>query len=220
TSTGPGFIGHLTANGQCYDQTAPAGAPRTLQMPSIVRVTNLDNGRAPVVRINDRGPFARSRIIDLSRTAAEELDVVRNGTARVRIDQLSAESVAVKDVAINGGGPSEQMAAVAQVSSGRYSPQAPPPVMQAAYTPPPAQPQYVPPPAEPQPVWQSPSRSAPPEVVPASAPMAGGPTVTSLVSATIMHPAGGFYVQTGSFSTPENAERQREAVRSYGTSEI
>src|SRR5215813_12824693 len=176
---GPGFPGKSTANGERYDQSERTGAHRTLQMPSIVRVTNLDNGRSTVVRINDRGPFARSRVIDLSRTAAEELDVVRNGTARVRIDQLSAESQAVKDVAINGGGPAEQMAAVAQVSSGRYTPQAaPPPVMQAVYTPPPAQPQYVPPPAEPQPVWQSPSRSSPLEVVPASTPVAGGPTVT------------------------------------------
>ena len=50
-------------------------------MPSIVRVTNLDNGLSTVVRVNDRGPFARSRVIDLSRTAAQELDIVRNGTA-------------------------------------------------------------------------------------------------------------------------------------------
>ena len=102
---GPGFHGKSTANGERYDQSERTGAHRTLQMPAIVRVTNLDNGRSTVVRINDRGPFARSRVIDLSRTAAEELDVVRNGTARVRIDQLSAESMAVKDVAINGGGP-------------------------------------------------------------------------------------------------------------------
>src|SRR5262245_31732802 len=148
---GPGFHGKSTANGERYDQSERTGAHRTLQMPAIVRVTNLDNGRSTVVRINDRGPFAHSRVIDLSRTAAEELDVVRNGTARVRIDQLGAESMAVRDVAINGGGPAEQMAAVAQVSSGRSAPQAPPTVMQAAYTPPPAQPQYVPPPAEPQP---------------------------------------------------------------------
>src|SRR5215471_4326079 len=213
---GPGFHGKSTANGERYDQSERTGAHRTLQMPSIVRVTNLDNGRSTVVRINDRGPFARSRIIDLSRTAAEELDVVRNGTARVRIDQLYAESLAVKDVAINGGGPSEQMAAVAQASSGRTAPQAPPPVMQATYTPPP---QPAPPPPS-QPAWQSPPRSAPAEVVPAAAPVASGATVTSLVSATTMHPAGGFYVQTGSFSTAENAERQREAVRSYGSSEI
>ena len=77
------------------------------------------------MRINDRGPFARSRVIDLSRTAAQELDIVRNGTARVRIEQLQAESLAVKDVAISGGGPAEQHAAVAQVSSGRYAPAQP-----------------------------------------------------------------------------------------------
>ena len=119
---GPGFHGKSTANGEAYDQSARTAAHRTLQMPSIVRVTNLDNGMSTVVRINDRGPFARSRVIDLSRTAAQELDIVRNGTAHVRIEQLQAESLAVKDVAINGGGPAEQQAAVAQVSSGRYAP--------------------------------------------------------------------------------------------------
>ena len=121
---GPGFHGKSTANGEAYDQSARTAAHRTLQMPSIVRVTNLDNGMSTVVRINDRGPFARSRVIDLSRTAAQELDIVRNGTAHVRIEQLQAESLAVKDVAINGGGPAEQQAAVAQVSSGRYAPRA------------------------------------------------------------------------------------------------
>ena len=118
-----------------YDQSDRTAAHRTLQMPAIVRVTNLDNGMSTVVRINDRGPFARSRIIDLSRTAAQELDVVRNGTARVRIDQLPAESMAVRDVAIAGGGPAEQNAAVAQVASGQRT--APAPTMAAA--PPPAQ---------------------------------------------------------------------------------
>src|SRR5512143_1050585 len=67
---GPGFHGKSTANGERYDQSERTAAHRTLQMPSIVRVTNLDNGMSTVVRINDRGPFARSRVIDLSRTAA------------------------------------------------------------------------------------------------------------------------------------------------------
>ena len=133
---GPGFHGKSTANGERYDQSERTAAHRTLQMPAIVRVTNLDNGMSTVVRINDRGPFARSRIIDLSRTAAQELDVVRNGTARVRIDQLPAESMAVRDVAIAGGGPAEQNAAVAQVASGQRT--APAPTMAAA-PPPPAQ---------------------------------------------------------------------------------
>jgi len=215
---GPGFHGKSTANGEPYDQSARTAAHRTLQMPSIVRVTNLDNGLSTVVRVNDRGPFARSRVIDLSRAAAQELDVVRNGTAHVRIDQLQAESLAVKDVAIGGGGPAEQQAAVAQVASGRYAPQ-PAPVQVATYAPPPPPPAPVQP-APAQPVWPTNPHSAPAEVVPIAAAAGNGATVASLATGTMLQPAGGFYVQTGAFSTPENAERQRDAVRSYGLSEI
>ena len=225
---GPGFHGKSTANGEAYDQSARTAAHRTLQMPSIVRVTNLDNGRRTVVRINDRGPFARSRVIDLSRTAAQELDIVRNGTAHVRIEQLQAESLAVKDVAINGGGPAEQQAAVAQVSSGRY---APAPARRPSRRRPTRRPPTSPPPAAPapvyaqpaptQPVWPTNQRSVAAEPAPAYAPAASaGPTVASLASGTTLQPASGFYVQTGAFTTPENAERQRGAVSSYGASEI
>src|SRR5262245_36992896 len=135
---GPGFHGKSTANGERYDQNERTAAHRTLQMPAIVRVTNLDNGLSTVVRVNDRGPFARSRIIDLSRTAAQELDIIRSGTGRVRIDQLAAESMAVRDVAVTGGGPAEQNAAVVQVASGQRAAPAPaqPPIQVAA----PAQP--------------------------------------------------------------------------------
>jgi rare lipoprotein A len=222
---GPGFHGKSTANGEAYDQSARTAAHRTLQMPSIVRVTNLDNGMSTVVRINDRGPFARSRVIDLSRTAAQELDIVRNGTAHVRIDQLQAESLAVKDVAIGGGGPAEQQAAVAQVSSGRYAPAQAPvqqaPVQTAAYVPPPAPAPVYAQPAPTQPVWPTNQRSAAVEPAPAYAPAANaGPTVASLANGTTLQPSSGFYVQTGAFTTPENAERQRGAVSSYGASEI
>ena len=223
---GPGFHGKSTANGEAYDQSARTAAHRTLQMPSIVRVTNVDNGMSTVVRINDRGPFARSRVIDLSRTAAQELDIVRNGTAHVRIEQLQAESLAVKDVAISGGGPAEQQAAVAQVSSGRYAPAPAPvqaPVQTAAYVPPPAPapaPVYAQP-APTQPVWPTNQRSAAAEPAVAYAPAANtGPTVASLAGGTTLQPSSGFYVQTGAFTTPENAERQRGAVSSYGASEI
>lgn len=228
---GPGFHGKSTANGERYDQSERTAAHRTLQMPAIVRVTNLDNGMSTVVRINDRGPFARSRIIDLSRAAAQELDVVRNGTARVRIDQLPAESMAVRDVAIAGGGPAEQNAAVAQVASGQRT--APAPAVAAA--PPP--PQVVAPPPQPQPVFV-PAQPAPPPAWPttpqppsvetpvASSGRGGGVTVASLASgaapaaSTSALAGGSFYVQTGAFSTMENAERQRGAVRSYGASEV
>jgi rare lipoprotein A len=230
---GPGFHGKSTANGERYDQSERTAAHRTLQMPAIVRVTNLDNGMSTVVRINDRGPFARSRIIDLSRTAAQELDVVRNGTARVRIDQLPAESMAVRDVAIAGGGPAEQNAAVAQVASGQRT--APAPTMAAApppAQPPPPQPVFVPAQPNPQPVWpttpQPPSVETPVAsgsggrgVTVASLASGAGPVPVQVAAPTTSALAGGsFYVQTGAFSTMENAERQRGAVRSYGVSEV
>ena len=85
---GPGFHGKSTANGEQYDQSDRTAAHRTLQMPSVVRVTNLDNGQSTTVRINDRGPYARSRILDVSRATAETLGMIGKGTARIRIDQL------------------------------------------------------------------------------------------------------------------------------------
>jgi len=86
---GPDFYGKYTANGELYDGNKLTAAHRTLPMPVNVRVTNLENGKSIIVRVNDRGPYARGRIIDLSRRAAELLDVVQNGTARVRVTYLS-----------------------------------------------------------------------------------------------------------------------------------
>jgi rare lipoprotein A len=86
---GPTFYGKYTANGELYDGDALTAAHRTLPMPVNVRVTNLKNGKSIIVRVNDRGPYARGRIIDLSRHAAELLDVVGTGTAPVRVTYLS-----------------------------------------------------------------------------------------------------------------------------------
>ena len=86
---GPTFYGKRTANGEVYDGNGLTAAHKTLPMPVNVRVTNLDNGKSIIVRVNDRGPYARGRIIDLSRHAAELLDVVQTGTARVRVTYLS-----------------------------------------------------------------------------------------------------------------------------------
>lgn len=87
---GPDFHGGRTATGETYDMHAMTGAHPTLPLPTWVRVTNLENGRSVVVRLNDRGPFARGRVIDLSRAAAEALDMVRAGTARVEVRSLAA----------------------------------------------------------------------------------------------------------------------------------
>lgn len=89
---GPGFNGKLTANGEIYDQNALTAAHKTLPMPSIVQVTNLENGRSLRVTVNDRGPYAFGRIIDMSRRGAQLLGFHRNGTAKVRVKILSEES--------------------------------------------------------------------------------------------------------------------------------
>ena len=82
---GPNFHGRTTANGETYDQYAMTAAHPTLPMPSLVEVTNLANGRTIVLRINDRGPFAKGRIIDVSKAAAKELGFKKQGVTRVRV---------------------------------------------------------------------------------------------------------------------------------------
>ena len=88
---GPGFAGRRTASGETFRPSELTAAHRTLPFGTLVRVTNLDNGTRVVVRINDRGPFSKGRIIDLSRRAAQELDMLRSGTARVRLEPVGGE---------------------------------------------------------------------------------------------------------------------------------
>ena len=85
---GPGFHAERTSSGEPYDMYAMTAAHKTLPIPAFVRVTNLENGRSVVVRVNDRGPFVGDRIIDLSYTAAWKLDMLRAGTAKVEIRVL------------------------------------------------------------------------------------------------------------------------------------
>ena len=92
---GDEFGGRPTASGEIFDPNEVSAAHRTLPLPSIVRVTNLENGRALAIRINDRGPFAHGRIIDLSRRAAQLLGFYQNGTAKVRVEIMEEESRAV-----------------------------------------------------------------------------------------------------------------------------
>jgi rare lipoprotein A len=85
---GPGFHGRRTANGEVFDTNELTMAHRSLDFDSEVRVTNLENGRSVVVRVNDRGPYVRGRIADLSRAAADELGFVDDGVVRARIELL------------------------------------------------------------------------------------------------------------------------------------
>ncbi|MDJ0950515.1 MAG: septal ring lytic transglycosylase RlpA family protein [Alphaproteobacteria bacterium] len=89
---GAQFHGRQTANGEVFDMNKVSAAHRTLPMPSMVEVTNLQNGRTITARVNDRGPFARNRVLDLSRRGAQLLGFERAGTARVRVRVLPDES--------------------------------------------------------------------------------------------------------------------------------
>lgn len=88
---GKKFHGRKTANGETYDMYGHTAAHKTLPMNTMLLVKNLNNGKSTVVRINDRGPFVRKRIIDLTHTAAKELGMLKQGTARVQIVALGEE---------------------------------------------------------------------------------------------------------------------------------
>lgn len=82
---GPGFNGKRTANGERYNMNGISAAHKTLPFGTIVRVTNMNNGRSLNVRINDRGPFVKNRIIDLSKGAAKKLDMIAAGVVPVKL---------------------------------------------------------------------------------------------------------------------------------------
>lgn len=88
---GPNFHGKLTANGEKYDMYGLTAAHRTLPFNTILRVKNLDNGKSVQVRINDRGPYAKNRIIDLSKKAAQQIDMLESGTANVELILLEGD---------------------------------------------------------------------------------------------------------------------------------
>lgn len=87
------FHGHKTSNGEIYDIYKMSAAHKSLPIPSYARVTNLDNGKSVIVRVNDRGPFHEERLIDLSYAAASRLEITQKGTGRVRVDAIDARSV-------------------------------------------------------------------------------------------------------------------------------
>ncbi|MCA8926439.1 MAG: septal ring lytic transglycosylase RlpA family protein [Alphaproteobacteria bacterium] len=115
---GPGFHGRLTANGERYDMHAFTAAHRTLQLPSVVRVQNLDNGRSIIVRVNDRGPYVDGRIIDLSRAAAEALDLQHQGLAQVRLTVLPNESRRMAQMAQQGASVGSMDDRIVQLNEG------------------------------------------------------------------------------------------------------
>ena len=104
---GPGFHGNRTANGEIYDQNELTAAHPSLPLGTHAMVTNLRNGRAVEVRINDRGPFVGGRAIDLSYAAARTIGMIGPGTARVRIDVLATRAEQPRIASILGPAPGD-----------------------------------------------------------------------------------------------------------------
>ena len=102
---GPGFHGGKTANGERYNMGDHTAAHTTLPMPSIVKVTYLKTGRSSYARVNDRGPFAHGRIIDLSKAVAEEIGLARDGIGKVRVQYLPQESERFVELMLTGRPP-------------------------------------------------------------------------------------------------------------------
>jgi len=98
---GPDFHGKYTSNGEIYDMNDFTAAHKTWPMDTLVKVTNLDNGKTQVVRINDRGPFKDGRIIDCSYAAGKSLGLDRSGLARVKIEAIGFNSKPVKPTILN-----------------------------------------------------------------------------------------------------------------------
>ncbi len=100
---GDDFHAKKTANGEKYDMNSLSAAHRTLPLPSIVKVTNLQNGRSLVLRVNDRGPYVDNRILDVSKRAASLLGFQMQGTTKVRVEVLEQESKALKAALLHEG---------------------------------------------------------------------------------------------------------------------
>jgi rare lipoprotein A len=118
---GPGFHKIRTSTGEIYDMYGMTAAHKTLPLPAYVQVTNLQNGRSVVVRVNDRGPFVGNRIIDLSYTAASRLDMLRDGTAMVEVRTVEPPGTAPPLVASAQAAPAPPLGAPLFVQAGAFS---------------------------------------------------------------------------------------------------
>ena len=185
---GPTFHGQQTANGEVFDANGLTAAHRTLPMPVNVRVTNLENGKSLVVRVNDRGPFARGRIIDLSAGAAKLLGFYGKGTARVRVTYMSRADVPGTDVPEGPETPPEVANALPPVPAGN--------VQVASLDTVAGTPQAAPVRTQPLP---APQPSTPDE---ATDPQPNGQVTTVPVPAETH-----LYIQVGAFSSVDNARR-------------
>jgi rare lipoprotein A len=192
---GPDFDQKYTANGEVFDQDVASAAHKTLAMPTVVQVTNLDNGRSIQLRINDRGPFIGNRILDVSRRAAQLLGFEQNGTAKVRVQVLVPETMQAQSIAKHNG-------------SDVAAEDAPPPAVPHGTV----TAESLPPPgsnASPQPLAAAP----PPQPVQiAAAPAAAAPEAVSLMPVRPTH----IFIQAGAYASGSNAMRMKAKLDALG----
>jgi peptidoglycan lytic transglycosylase len=200
---GEQFHGKYTANGEVFDLNQVTAAHRTLPMPTVVRVTNLENGRSIAVRVNDRGPYARGRIIDMSRRSAQLLGFEGQGTAKVRVQIMVPESIQAASLAGRRGtepalaaaAPPPQAAPVPPVAA---EPLPPPPGVSVAAN----KPELPPPPAP---------QSPPPQL---GQPIAEAPLPQNVQIVPVM--PTGIYIQAGAFANVDRAAQLKARLEKYG----
>jgi rare lipoprotein A len=214
---GPGFHKERTSVGEPYDMYGMTAAHKTLPLPAYVRVTNLQNGRSCVVRVNDRGPFVGNRIIDLSYTAAAKLDMLRDGTAMVEVRSLQPLDPALDShltVASVGAlplaSPPVAPPAVAPLTSQPMAPPAVAPLTSHPMAPPAVAPLTSHPMAPPAVAPLTSQPMAPPAALP---PVINPAPVTSAPVRTL-------FVQAGAFAAPDNAQRLAEKLRAAGYTQV
>jgi rare lipoprotein A len=227
---GPGFHKERTSTGEPYDMYGMTAAHKTLPLPAYVRVTNLQNGRSVVVRVNDRGPFVGNRIIDLSYTAAAKLDMLRNGTAMVEVRAIDPSMPPLPPAVTASTIPAVSTSPAASAAPTASTTPAAAPVAAAlvivplaatptATTPPATPPAAAPPAAAPSTAASlaaAPGAATPPAVPPAITATNAAPEAASASGAAPAAP--GFtrptlFIQAGAFSDPANAERLAQKLR-------
>ena len=233
---GQDFQGKRTANGERYDMNAVTAAHPTLPLPSMVHVTNLDNGRQLDVRVNDRGPFHSTRIIDLSRRAAQLLGFYDVGTAHVRVEIDPVASMNLKNLALKEHPPEMPKVAAAPREAISEASLAPLPVVAQGpeITPAPApvaaqdaplantpavnaqpKPQAKPPVAKPKPAKQATAKAATKAPSKTTA-KPGAKPETKIARAAPGPEVPGIFVQAGAFSDAANAQKLEQQLSSLG----
>ncbi|MBN2676030.1 MAG: septal ring lytic transglycosylase RlpA family protein [Alphaproteobacteria bacterium] len=189
---GSEFAGQKTANGAIFNPQSYTAAHKTLPLPSVVKITNLENGRTTYARVNDRGPFTKNRLMDVSEAVATELQMKANGTARIKVEVMPVESAELKNRAMQNTTQTEFT--TTQPTGLAPSEMMPQPVATNGY--------YV--------------------QAGALASMANAETMRgqlSSVGATSIVQEGGYYkVRVGPYQTVDQARQAKDSLQSHGIS--